>query len=209
MANVETLHLLVHPGFGMEAKKLKEPRHVELFHRYEESATTMKSNDAMIVFPMFPLHYWKQSNPIAGEMIGFMERIKDILAERCTIMPAPQIDFSSAKFFQNLDKALSVLEERGLSVSRETQSKAYGETWGTCVPTVAQDVNIACQLKDKTVVETHRTNLGVRDNETPREEAERFMILGVADRAVHEVRQKFDRLRFDFSVPGFTLSSDF
>lgn len=172
-AVVDDLHLLVHPGWGMNHSTELFDDGRELFDRYGRRADAMAEGDMLLAY------LWKPTEPGKGEVDRFVhERIcglRQKLGKRMIVVS------NGMKLFYDLEgverdflRVKDIAEVRGHRIDRATRIIAYGESFRACVPNTARVLAKALQSFRRPVISAHDTNVGVRIGETRERQRARF-----------------------------------
>lgn len=189
--SAERLHCLTHPGFSMYTSQTVKPADKILFDRYREVAESLTPRDAMIALLWMPLSQRKEHERFVSERIV---SLKEKLRGRMLVMSHGLRLFKEEMISADLVRARLVLASRGINIGPSTECLAYGETMSSCVPDFAKKIRNMYGLKRPAVIPAHYTNVGVRPDETPGQERERFRVI--------EEQRYLPDVVVDWSVPG-------
>lgn len=190
--DVDGLHLLVHPGWGMNHSTELFDDGRELFDRYGRKTDAMAEGDMLLAY------LWKPTEPGKGEVDRFVhDRIcglRQKLGKRMIVVS------NGIKLFYDLEgverdflRAKELAKVRGYSIDRATRIIAYGEAFRSCVPSTARVLAKALQSFRRPVISAHDTNVGVRIGESREGQRARFRHLAGLT--------SFDGVDIDWTVP--------
>jgi hypothetical protein len=159
MRDVETLHLLIHPGFIAETvdRSLTPPQDrldpgQTLFLRYSEYIDTLTVDD----FLWFLLH--KSGNMMFAESHAGLQYPKQLIAlhrqvrERTVGILQIGSVFSDDDIARTVEGAKKITAQRGFRITPNTRSVAFGETLQCCVVEIAERVNKIMGVVTKTEI---------------------------------------------------------
>lgn len=168
--DIDRLHFLVHPGFGLDYSKRVTKRGHELFDRYDRKADEVGNNGMLLAY------LWSSGKEEGSPAQRFVhERIcglKDKLRQRMIVVSdGMKLFHDEDGLRQDFARVRKIALARGFWIDEATDIVAYGESFQVCVPNATRVLMKALGSYFKPTISVHNTNAGYRVGET--REAER------------------------------------
>ncbi len=167
---VSRINFLIHPGYLTDPDKVDlqamdsftRVKYRLLLGKYVEKAKGMRNDELLFVFTHATAEVLEEDINENKDYARTLLEMQKILGSRMLVIPH-DIDVTYSP--RAINPVLEEAKRRGFKITKDVETNAFGETLGSCVPYITDNLNSRAGFTKKTIILPELTDIAINDPE--------------------------------------------